>query len=593
MRFCRFSKKRAVFVAVLCLAVLILWPLPAHASVVESVLAVPFNLLATFLAKVIAAYTPDCWIYARLPDKMALGIDVEPSPVFSPEAEIGGVFSVAEWEQVVRPWYSSFQVVAWILMAVTIAFTGLRIASAKDSPRARQEMYEWLRGILIGAAVIAFTPFVVDLLFDINLTIVRALANTTRAGSEGFFQAVDVAGESLLAGAIVKLVWFGEMLWFNIRYLLRKLLIMFLIVMAPLVGWSASWQKSKTSLMLLAGELVSNIFMQSAHAIVLTMILWLWNLGGENNAWLRLQACWLKPAMLALLIPISGIVSGMINTWLELIGLKEEQLTSGAMAKLTGMAGFAGVLLHMFAGPGAAKAGGGLPGGGFSGGPAGSPWTVGGGGASAPPPPGSFAGPAAGPVAAGGVAPAGIAVAAASAPAGAAGVSYGAPGSVVRAGTVHGAAAALPAPAVSLAGASGQAAVRHYPVSGTAGPPAGAAGPVLYGPDGAPLKTAAVPAGAPPAGAVEKPSLAARAKDFAVDRGRVAPGAAVRAAGAALAFATSQRDAVTGRTILDTRPVVQGVTEPVAAAVDRLAGRSPRPEPEATWGFDDVRWSNV
>lgn len=113
---------------------------------------------------------------------------------------------------------------------------------------------------------------------------------------------------------------------------------------------------------------MSNIFLQSAHAITLRLILCLWNLpvgNAETMGALEAQGWWLKPAMLGLLIPVSSIVGRMINTWLELIGINEDALVSSGMAKATGMGAFAGVLLNMFPGAGTPRGGAGFSGGGF------------------------------------------------------------------------------------------------------------------------------------------------------------------------------------------------------------------------------------
>lgn len=578
---------RAVLAALIAVAFFVFVPVsPAHAAgITERILALPFELLADFLQSLFKMPTADAWIYAQYPS----GTPPEwKSKVFTPEAEIGGVFSQAEWDGLVKPWFESFQLVAWVLMAITITYTGLRIAAHKDSPRARAEMHEWIRSIILGGCVIAFTPLIVDLLFDLNLAIVKACAEAVGRGSEDFFKAgLGPAAGSGLGGAIVNLVWFGETLWFNLRYLLRKLLIMFLIILAPLAGWSATWQKKDTSLQLLFGELVSNVFIQAAHALVFTMFLKLWEIGNSlgSSGFLDLQAWWLKPAMIGFLIPVSGIVGKMINTWLDLIGIDEDRLVGGAMARVAGVAALGGVLVSMLPGPGRTR-GGGAGFGGRSGGgsaPPGTPWTVG-----APEPPeesGSYAAGAQGgagrfsgwpPAAAGGGLPS-------------AGYASGGAGGQAGGAVYSGGAAGGSAVSWSSGGASGAGRA----VSGPVGQPALAGGPglsgpkILYGPTGQPLRTVypapvsgGTSGGAPAAGPAFAP--AAQREGGTSGAGAYArqlPGYAVRAAGVALSFATSQRDALTGQTVVDTRPLLGRPVEVAAQTVDRY------------WGVDDIKWA--
>ncbi|MGB9886304.1 MAG: hypothetical protein ACPLRW_04825 [Moorellales bacterium] len=623
MRYTRLLRSKRIWLNAVIFAVIFLGLLAgtsvpqARADLVEKVLAAPFDLIAAILEKLLGMYPPDVWIYAG---QIQLADREIPEGPFSPRAEIGGVLTGEEWDGIVWPWFGAFQLVAWVLMGITVVYTGLRIAASKDSARSRAEVEGWVMGILIGALVIAFFPYFVEVLFDLNLAIVkacaRAVAGEDLAGfmSSDLFRAIEAEGtvvQGTLAGAIVRLVWISMTLYFCIRYLLRKLMVMFLVILAPLAGWAATWQRNKTSLFLLLGELTSNIFVQSAHALALTLIIAIWSAAepsgtGEGAGWIAKQEWWIKPAMLSLLIPISGLVGRLINTWLEIIGINEDQYVGGAMRQLGGIAGVAAVVGSFFVPAGAvARLGrfsfdrGSGPSGGGSGPVLDAPSVLSGGGAAAPS--GGNAGVPSAPSVVAGAAAAGRAVLAAG------GMVSGAAGAGASGAAPAGGAAGVPsAPGIAggvargmVSGPAGAAASSAGAVS--AGRAAGAGG-VSGGSTPAGETAGAASAGAPPAGAGFGPSSPRPAGGAALRAaglpGRLAYGA-VRAFGHAAGMALTQRNPATGEVMFDGMGMAGRAADPLARlagygadraveGASRLAGRPLRIE--RRWGFDDHSW---
>jgi hypothetical protein len=277
---------------------------------------------------------------------------------------------------------------------------------------------------------------------------------------------------------------------------------------------------------------------------------------GPGAGWIARQEWWIKPTMLSLLIPISGLVSRMINTWLEIIGVNEDQYVSGAMRQLGGIAGVAAVVGSFFVPAGSVGRLGSLSFGGRGSG--------GGGGGTAPDwalsPPGGGGGAAVPP---GGGAPAGGGVPSFS----------------------------LPAGGVSSSGAGGGAAAAG---AAGAGAPGGVAGPSSGG--GTP--------GGPGFGPAAGPGLGQRAARWAGDRAANLPGqlayGAVRGFGYAVAMAATQRNPATGEVMVDPSPAINRVAGPLARyaghytdrGVERLTSRAGRPvRIEERWGFDDHSWA--
>jgi len=205
-----------------------------------------------------------------------------PEPLFRPYGgfpEVGGVYYASEWENVIKPAHGFFKNVSFSILLISVLLGGVSIALKSGNPIERARVKEMFFNWIVTAVMIGAMLTLTVIAFDLNSRLVVAVEGIIRQSLNiqgGSYPTLKLA-ESLTTGS-----WFFTFLsfagfivltvFFNVLYLLRKLIISILLVVGPLVvlAWGRGRQMS---LYLWLSELVSNIFMQAAHAIAFALYL--------------------------------------------------------------------------------------------------------------------------------------------------------------------------------------------------------------------------------------------------------------------------------------------------------------------------------
>lgn len=321
-----------------------------------------------------------------------------------------GVFTSEQWK-VIEGFRHPFEVVAWLLLVVSAGVSGVQLALAGPDPRRRSRLTGMLLDVLVAALLIEFMPLFFDAVCDLNGGLVETVRrNVEVADLQKYLDPMKVKTDSAILTPLVQIAWITLTIWFNMIYWVRLFVVGVLYVLSPLLAWSLSMHATKTPFFLGMSEVVSNVFMQGAHAVVLGF----WALlikatpglvsGGDVfSAW------WVHMGAMVILIPVSGLVRNLVCGWMNILGVKEEQIAGAAALGVGGLVGLGtlaqalgGVVVSRLGGPRVSGAsvtlpppGGGNPPGwqplsGFSPGtpPGGSTGGGGGGGGSGGPPPG-------------------------------------------------------------------------------------------------------------------------------------------------------------------------------------------------------------
>ena len=282
--------------------------------------------------------------------------------------EVGGIFYAEEWEKIIKPGYILFRNIALALLGISVVWGGMKIATKSSSPVGRAEIKEMFIDWIVTAVGIGIMLTLVIFVMDINSALVAGIGKLIDPGLISSFGEGDSTlvtmrlTESFETGS-----WFFTffaylymtilIVYFNFLYLLRKFLIMVLIIVGPLVLWS--WSKGhQTSLWVWASEVVSNILMQSAHALVFVVY---FNIAAHATRGFMGSPIG-KTLLLLMLVPAATLLRSLITGWFGIIGLNEEKTAGGVFGGVTGgvaaLAGSGGGIIGAFTSRGGGGSGG-------------------------------------------------------------------------------------------------------------------------------------------------------------------------------------------------------------------------------------------
>lgn len=285
-----------------------------------------------------------------------------------------GIFSAGA-RGLLDKWFGGFRDASLSFLVVVILINGIRYLVSSGNPRKREELMDSLTGSLFGVFAVLAVPWAVDRLMELNYGLVRHVAYLLGAINGIPIEGIPnvTATGSVLGTAIVKLYLAGLMVYMNFLYMVRMFVVGVLYIITPLVCVFWGLQRSRLAIGIWSGELFSNIFMQSAHAVTYAFFLMMISpAGGFTNWW------WMKIVAATIIVPVSSLVRQIVGSvWSNLFGLNEEAAASlgggAVLGALGSMAGLGRAMVGggfnasggLVRGPGG---GGGFPGGGGGGG---------------------------------------------------------------------------------------------------------------------------------------------------------------------------------------------------------------------------------
>jgi hypothetical protein len=187
-------------------------------------------------------------------------------------------------------WYKAMAAGSFVLILIAVVVTAFKFSAAPFNMSMREDavasLWRWLVAILIiaGAPILFYaTVRINNGLVDLFL----AIANNVAPG-----KSLDVMmqpGASpqtgyVLADSVVSLIFSFIRLWLAIIYALRKLVLTVILIFTPLMAWLWSLNKNVNAAQVWLGEILSNIFMQTAHAFVFLILLSFINVGGSGGS---------------------------------------------------------------------------------------------------------------------------------------------------------------------------------------------------------------------------------------------------------------------------------------------------------------------
>src|SRR5690606_12143433 len=138
---------------------------------------------------------------------------------------VWGTFRPDELSLALGPIYYTMMGLAGVLLITLIVVNGMRISSSGANPNSRNALFEFLKDLLFVGVVLINLPLVYDLLFAINLNIVKMFDSAYEAqqlskltGSLDDMNAATDTTMGVIGQIFVFLILIGLTIWANFYY---------------------------------------------------------------------------------------------------------------------------------------------------------------------------------------------------------------------------------------------------------------------------------------------------------------------------------------------------------------------------------------
>ncbi|MEK5209760.1 type IV secretion system protein [Psychrobacillus sp. FSL H8-0510] len=193
---------------------------------------------------------------------------------------IWGTFQPTDLTGALVPTFYSMATLAGFAFVIFIVIYGMRLADASRNPLQRNELISFVTDLVMVCLVLFNLPLLYDILFTINQGIVNLFSGAYESNLDKLTLGDSLDGEDeggngvsdLIGQIAVQLVLLGLSIWANFYYFMRKVTLILLMALGPLMmvfylnqrfrGMTGAWFK----------ELVGSIFVQSIHSLVFWVI---------------------------------------------------------------------------------------------------------------------------------------------------------------------------------------------------------------------------------------------------------------------------------------------------------------------------------
>lgn len=245
---------------------------------------------------------------------------------------VWGTFQETDLTEAFSPLYYSVATLAGFVLVAFIVVHGMRISSSVLNPNQRNEMIKFFYDLLIVMLILLNLPTFYDLLFQINQGVVGLFSGSYESNLDNMKDAEMDSFGGVIGWLLVQLVLLGLGIWANFYYFMRKVTLVLLMAMGPLMlmfylnpkfkGMTGAWTK----------ELIGSIFVQSIHAFVFWTVA---VLSANSNGLIE------TVILYAIFIPISESLRGLLGMGGGMQGGLNKAGAMMGMAALSGMYGAA------------------------------------------------------------------------------------------------------------------------------------------------------------------------------------------------------------------------------------------------------------
>ncbi|WP_028393963.1 type IV secretion system protein [Bacillus cihuensis] len=181
---------------------------------------------------------------------------------------VWGTFRPSDLTDGLSPLYYTMLTLTGFLIVSLIVIAGMRIAGAPLNPSRRNETIEFFKDLLLVGIVLFNLPTLYDLLFTINQSVTNLFGGAYESNLDKLNEERSEETSGVIGYIFIQLILVGLTLWANFYYLMRKVTLLILMALGPIM--MAFWLNPKTKEITGAWfkELIGSIAIQSIHAFV-------------------------------------------------------------------------------------------------------------------------------------------------------------------------------------------------------------------------------------------------------------------------------------------------------------------------------------
>lgn len=181
-----------------------------------------------------------------------------------------GIFTQSDIEKIYMPGMNAFVAIAVTVILVGIVIAGMRISSSGINPSNRTYVFEFIKDLAIVTILLFNLSTLYFALFGINYSIINVFAGANK-------ELIDLkdtldTDKGVLGELIIQLTLLGLAIWANFYYIMRKMTLLLLMILGPLMAAFYLIPQTKGITMGWIKELIGTVFVQSVHAALFWMI---------------------------------------------------------------------------------------------------------------------------------------------------------------------------------------------------------------------------------------------------------------------------------------------------------------------------------
>lgn len=200
---------------------------------------------------------------------------------------------------------ATVSIIAGFILLASIIIWGMRISGSAINPNKRTSWLEFMKDIIIVAIVLANITTLYSLIFGINNAFITLFSTAYNIQLQEAAKEISNDGGDVLGLLVINLCFFGLAIWANVYYYTRKLTLMILMILGPLMVVLYLLPQTRSITYSWLKELFGTVMIQSIHA----MVFWLVGLMAVG------QDLQLIPSLILYIvfIPVSESIRGLLN----------------------------------------------------------------------------------------------------------------------------------------------------------------------------------------------------------------------------------------------------------------------------------------
>ncbi|NRD81031.1 hypothetical protein HPT25_27315 [Bacillus sp. BRMEA1] len=238
-------------------------------------------------------------------------------------------FTASDYTNTYDPGIQATMTLAAFIVLVSIILAGIRIAGTSFNPANRTQFIEFIKDLAIVAIVLANLGTLYSLIFQFNDVIINIFSSAYKSDIKGFQSSIDNgAAKQIVGEIIINLALLGLAIWANFYYMMRKLTLLMLMILGPVMMALYLNPRTKAITGAWLKELIGTVLVQSVHAFTFWLVA---SMAASQNQVIP------SVILYIIFIPVSEGLRSLIGLGGDMNG---KFAKAGAMA---GMAGLSGV----------------------------------------------------------------------------------------------------------------------------------------------------------------------------------------------------------------------------------------------------------